>query len=582
MNSFDDKARCDAFFARTGYDVGNAEVLQLIAEVRSDTLGSCVSLVRDLVSQGVLEPGERSIDGAELISEIRGLGYMPSVPMISEDDRGRLPTAAEMDEALPSCSPKEVKSRIGMAKKELAKMQSSSHVPSTKFEEGHIVLARGIVQDVCTGFASIAWDTKCEDECTDLVPVDALRHECWTLDEIEKVKAAADKLHSDLEPIGWKCSRALCDWKTEQLSGYTRRGPCPKCECTEISFLYPSNSYTNYNVEAAEDKHRGVEAGVAQTGSEGPITRSGTGVGNRDLGRASGEEQRSCKPLVPGSIPGPSLDSPMGRRPPDCDCDGYATYTHYSFCSYIKKTQTESQRQARVANVDPSTACASEATLVHCWRCKHDVPEETTVCNAGIGTQCKDAKTCRGRWYGPYLRMNEVGPTDFERLEKNFAELEEWRATGCPPGQIGNRTNDARIPVGVAITDSVLGPDGRHYVTIKPFLDGVSHHPKCEHGACRKECPVLLASRLRPDETLPKLRRGITMDDGTFITTDEIEVLRQAPFKIGQRVRHKNTGQVGEVVQRSRVIVEVVLERTSYPRRFEWLAENLEVVTPHE
>jgi hypothetical protein len=43
----------------------------------------------------------------------------------------------------------------------------------------------------------------------------------------------------------------------------------------------------------------------------------------------------------------------------------------------------------------------SEATpgLVRCWRCKHDVPEETTVCNAGIGTQCKDAKACRGRWY---------------------------------------------------------------------------------------------------------------------------------------------------------------------------------------
>lgn len=45
----------------------------------------------------------------------------------------------------------------------------------------------------------------------------------------------------------------------------------------------------------------------------------------------------------------------------------------------------------------------SEATpgLVRCWRCKHDVPEETTVCNAGVGTQCKDAKACRGRWYVP-------------------------------------------------------------------------------------------------------------------------------------------------------------------------------------
>ena len=39
--------------------------------------------------------------------------------------------------------------------------------------------------------------------------------------------------------------------------------------------------------------------------------------------------------------------------------------------------------------------------MVRCWRCKHDVPEDTTVCNAGVGTQCKDSKACRGRWYGP-------------------------------------------------------------------------------------------------------------------------------------------------------------------------------------
>ncbi len=46
---------------------------------------------------------------------------------------------------------------------------------------------------------------------------------------------------------------------------------------------------------------------------------------------------------------------------------------------------------------DPRTTKA--APTVRCWRCKHEVPEESTVCNAGIGTQCKDAKACRGRWY---------------------------------------------------------------------------------------------------------------------------------------------------------------------------------------
>lgn len=34
-----------------------------------------------------------------------------------------------------------------------------------------------------------------------------------------------------------------------------------------------------------------------------------------------------------------------------------------------------------------------------CWRCKHDVPEDTVVCFAGVGTQCKDRKACRERSY---------------------------------------------------------------------------------------------------------------------------------------------------------------------------------------
>lgn len=68
------------------------------------------------------------------------------------------------------------------------------------------------------------------------------------------------------------------------------------------------------------------------------------------------------------------------------------------------KIESPPEVQRRVAErVAAAVARTSEATpaLVRCWRCKHDVPEETTVCNAGIGTQCKDARACRGRWYGP-------------------------------------------------------------------------------------------------------------------------------------------------------------------------------------
>lgn len=61
----------------------------------------------------------------------------------------------------------------------------------------------------------------------------------------------------------------------------------------------------------------------------------------------------------------------------------------------------------------------SEATapLVRCWCCKHDVPEDTTVCKPGIGTQCKDTDACRARYGAPRVPpcSNEASPTDRER-----------------------------------------------------------------------------------------------------------------------------------------------------------------------
>jgi hypothetical protein len=66
---------------------------------------------------------------------------------------------------------------------------------------------------------------------------------------------------------------------------------------------------------------RGVEAGVAQTGEKGPVASAG----NHEPDRASGEEQRSCKPTVPGSIPGPSLDSPIVWPARQCKSCGSKT-----------------------------------------------------------------------------------------------------------------------------------------------------------------------------------------------------------------------------------------------------------------
>jgi hypothetical protein len=86
--------------------------------------------------------------------------------------------------------------------------------------------------------------------------------------------------------------------------------------------------------------------------------------------------------------------------------------------------------------VEPRT---KEAT-VRCWRCKQEVPEDTTVCNAGIGTQCKDAKACRGRWYGPAPRPNEaVCNCDARRA---YVDDGSGYLGTCPIHGIGFRPNE--------------------------------------------------------------------------------------------------------------------------------------------
>lgn len=71
----------------------------------------------------------------------------------------------------------------------------------------------------------------------------------------------------------------------------------------------------------------------------------------------------------------------------------------------------------------PSVSVDVTAT-VRCWRCKHDVPEETTVCHAGVGTQCKDAATCRERGGRPRSEtpvLDELAPLR-ARLAKGRAK----------------------------------------------------------------------------------------------------------------------------------------------------------------
>lgn len=97
--------------------------------------------------------------------------------------------------------------------------------------------------------------------------------------------------------------------------------------------------------------------------------------------------------------------------------------TAYVRCVHGAYNADGSCTTCQMPNARPRT---KEAT-VRCWRCKHDVPESTTVCNAGIGTQCMDSKACRGRWYGPHPGSETALPHDPGEL---LAELEAARLVG--------------------------------------------------------------------------------------------------------------------------------------------------------
>ncbi len=66
-------------------------------------------------------------------------------------------------------------------------------------------------------------------------------------------------------------------------------------------------------------------------------------------GRCSRGTEQCC---VPHSKEGPR-PSEAPKRPAACDCDGFETYTHYPYCSYIKDAQTDAQRAFREKHVDP-------------------------------------------------------------------------------------------------------------------------------------------------------------------------------------------------------------------------------------
>ena len=117
---------------------------------------------------------------------------------------------------------------------------------------------------------------------------------------------------------------------------------------------------------------------------------------------------------VAGSSPAPG---PLGRGEGMVSADAASVLSRY-----------DGPPMGTLSNADEEP---ERDACVRCWRCKHDVPESTTVCNAGIGTQCKDAKACRGRWYGPQPRPSEA-----------------WEQGTHPDTVARRRTNEAQPVVG--------------------------------------------------------------------------------------------------------------------------------------
>lgn len=67
---------------------------------------------------------------------------------------------------------------------------------------------------------------------------------------------------------------------------------------------------------------------------------------------------------------------------------------------HVQSYQFDKERLQSYAKANPQPqswplVLEAKVNTTRCWRCKRDVPEDTTVCLPGVGTQCKDSSACR-------------------------------------------------------------------------------------------------------------------------------------------------------------------------------------------
>lgn len=185
-----------------------------------------------------------------------------------------------------------------------------------------------------------------------------------------------------------------------------------------------------------------ASVGTDQTSGSREPSRAAAAAQDTNTTPAGGPEEAGTRTThqVAGSSPAPG---PLGRGDGMVSADAASAYscpncgaaqtpklpsgmcTDMGACLARARAQRPSYDgppMGTLSNADEEPerdACVhrSSEPLVRCWRCKHEVPESETVCNAGIGTQCKDAKACRGRWYGPQPRPSEAWPVPGDRVQ---------------------------------------------------------------------------------------------------------------------------------------------------------------------
>ena len=135
---------------------------------------------------------------------------------------------------------------------------------------------------------------------------------------------------------------------------------------------------------------------------------------------------------------------------------------------------------------DALDALGITSAKVRCCFCKHDVPEDTTRCMAGVGTQCKDSAACRGR---------RLGSSDATATESDLARAKAWVLSRFD--ESGNEDDWTELARIFAHVRAEPRTDYAPLADLIEFASWVAHHPDIGDSltAATREVEIQSAAR---------------------------------------------------------------------------------------